>query len=174
MDGWKAQLGTALQICFLLFSSSIYPRPSCPANFSSSYQGVSYQFTSSIKPSDSQPAPKTVPPIVPVFLRNSAPYQRYLQEAAAGELSLPRLPQYEETSTGSIILYQGEVFCRLSYCKHGVNAFADTNSLRAHLRRHGVTIERVPLGRMTHAAKDATTGWYKSLFDEEQNKNEED
>ncbi|KAJ5954643.1 hypothetical protein N7501_008922 [Penicillium viridicatum] len=111
----------------------------------------------------------------PAFLRCCNAYREYLVKTEAREL---KLPLYTTNSAGEIIVYHGEVYCRVPGCKHNHVATSATNNLRQHLIRHGLHLPRSATGRLTQARKDAAIRWYKSLFeaeeDDDENSDEDD
>ncbi|KAJ5406623.1 hypothetical protein N7465_007907 [Penicillium sp. CMV-2018d] len=111
----------------------------------------------------------------PAFLRSCNAYREYLVKTEAREL---KLPLYTMNSAGEIIVYHGEVYCRVPGCKHNHVPTSATNNLRQHLIRHGLYLPRSATGRLTQARKDAAIRWYNSLFeaeeDDDENSDEDD
>ncbi|CAI7639302.1 unnamed protein product [Penicillium crustosum] len=101
----------------------------------------------------------------PAFLRCCNAYREYLVKTEAREL---QLPLYTTNSAGEIIVYHGEVYCRVPGCKHNHVPTSATNNLRQHLIRHGLHLPTSATGRLTQARKDAAIQWYKSLFEAEE------
>ncbi|KAE8388261.1 hypothetical protein BDV23DRAFT_185621 [Aspergillus alliaceus] len=90
-------------------------------------------------------------------------YQWYLREVEAGQLELP---EYDENEKGEIILYYGEVFCRVEDCDKANKRFSATNNLRTHLEKH-ISIDVVSGekgGRASQKVIDEAVAWYKGLF----------
>ncbi|KAJ5944553.1 hypothetical protein N7516_004721 [Penicillium verrucosum] len=106
----------------------------------------------------------------PAFLRSCNAYREYLVKTEARELNLPF---YTTNSAGEIIVYHGEVYCRVPGCKHNHVATSATNNLRQHLIRHGYHLPTSATGRLTQARKDAAIRWYKSLFGAEEDDDDE-
>ncbi|CAI7622964.1 hypothetical protein ACN42_g6627 [Penicillium freii] len=106
----------------------------------------------------------------PAFLRSCNAYREYLVQTEAREL---KLPLYTTNSAGEIIVYHGEVYCRVPGCKHNHVATSATNNLRQHLIRHGLHLPTSATGRLTQARKDAAIRWYKSLFEAEEDDDDE-
>ncbi|CAI7673386.1 unnamed protein product [Penicillium palitans] len=101
----------------------------------------------------------------PAFLRTCNAYREYLVKTEAREL---KLPLYTTNSAGETIVYHGEVYCRVPGCKHNHVPTSATNNLRQHLIRHGLHLPTSATGRLTQARKDAAIRWYKSLFEAEE------
>ncbi|KAJ5951292.1 uncharacterized protein N7479_009705 [Penicillium vulpinum] len=68
------------------------------------------------------------------------------------------------TPDGQLIVYHGELFCRVANCERRTVPFSSTPNLRAHLRRHGTTVTPTASGRMTQDNMDAVITWLESLF----------
>ncbi|KAF7590972.1 hypothetical protein BBP40_002166 [Aspergillus hancockii] len=60
-------------------------------------------------------------------------YQWYVREVEAGRL---KLPEYNETAAGEVIINYGEVFCRSPDCGKRRKRFSSTNNLKSHVRSH--------------------------------------
>ncbi|CAI7583790.1 unnamed protein product [Penicillium glandicola] len=97
----------------------------------------------------------------PIFLATNPAYLRYLQDGVAGHLSLPA---YDQTPNGEVIVYPGEVFCRLPNCEHRRIPLAEIRNLRDHIRRHGVMVAWAPSGRVSQTTMNAVITWYEALF----------
>jgi AAA ATPase containing von Willebrand factor type A (vWA) domain len=52
-------------------------------------------------------------------------------------------------------------------------ATSATNNLRQHLTRHGLHLPTSATGRLTQARKDAAIQWYNSLFEAEEDGDDE-
>ncbi|KAJ6190264.1 hypothetical protein N7519_000285 [Penicillium mononematosum] len=102
-------------------------------------------------------------PIGPVFLHSCAVYHRYIQEVAAGDLSLP---PYQQTTSGDVIVHHGEVFCRMTNCEYRRVPLSTTSVLRSHIRKHGVMVARCPPGRISQGGQDVALAWFQALFAE--------
>ncbi|KAF4761677.1 hypothetical protein N7455_002668 [Penicillium solitum] len=101
----------------------------------------------------------------PAFLRSCNAYREYLVKTEGRELTLPL---YTTNSAGEIIVYHGEVYCRVPGCRHNHVPTSATNNLRQHLIRHGLRLSTSATGRLTQARKDAAMRWYNSLFEAEE------
>ncbi|KAJ5621821.1 hypothetical protein N7528_005053 [Penicillium herquei] len=133
----------------------------------------------------------------PVFLKNVPRFQWYREEGMAGRL---QLPPYERTVSedqfqsatdcfptlnadrsylqpdGEIIVYSGEVFCRVPHCEKNVVPVSSTPNLRNHiLNVHRERCKPRRAGALTHEEKAQSIVWFNSLSssaDEDVNAND--
>ncbi|KAJ5733973.1 hypothetical protein N7493_002759 [Penicillium malachiteum] len=97
----------------------------------------------------------------PAFLKNFPRFQWYREEAMAGRL---RLPPYEKTAEGDVIVYPGEIFCRIPHCEKGVTPISRTTNLRHHLVNvHREKCTPRPGGLLTQEEKAQAMAWFNSL-----------
>ncbi|KAJ5439312.1 uncharacterized protein N7458_010310 [Penicillium daleae] len=101
----------------------------------------------------------------PKFLVNCGAFDRYLNDAPSGVLTLPA---YERNADDEVIVHVGEVFCRVPDCEHGKKAFQKTVGLREHLKKahsqDGFAPVTLKAGNLDKATKDAAKAFFNGLY----------
>ncbi|DAA78602.1 TPA_exp: Uncharacterized protein A8136_2387 [Trichophyton benhamiae CBS 112371] len=96
-------------------------------------------------------------------------YKRYLTER-------PKLPAYEVDDEGNIILYHGELICRVEDCA-AETPYSSTNNLRKHLKEQhdDLVLKKTAGGATSFKQLNEAIQFYKSLeFEEEAEEEEEE
>ncbi|KAJ6015958.1 hypothetical protein N7540_010549 [Penicillium herquei] len=94
------------------------------------------------------------------FLKDLPRFKWYLEERTAGRL---KMPPYEKTVDGRIIVYSGEVFCRVPHCGRAAVPISTTTILRQHLVKKHKLKCTLRTGRMTPEEEAQVLAWYNSL-----------
>ncbi|CAI7626438.1 unnamed protein product [Penicillium bialowiezense] len=87
-------------------------------------------------------------------------YAEYLDRGFAGTLPLPG---YDVALDGSVVIFPGEVYCRVAGCGRSQHRFVVPRSLREHVASHGLSVPRVWCGRKQLQVERGARIWYSDL-----------